>query len=124
MSLKTSIWDGKKYNQGQRIIAWIGSANHDESIFADPERFDIARSNSHHYHAHIGFGHGIHFCLGAPLARLEGQVVLRVILQRLQGLLLDADEKERLSPLQSVFFHGVAHLPLRFKPGQMKMYSS
>jgi cytochrome P450 len=107
---------------GERIIAWIGSANHDESVFTDPDRFDITRSKFYHNQAHLGFGNGIHFCLGAPLARLEGQVVLRVILQRLQELTLDADgsgnkkEKESLIPLQSVFFHGVEHLPLRFKP--------
>ncbi|MGC1928575.1 MAG: cytochrome P450 [Candidatus Nitrosopolaris sp.] len=119
---------GQKIETGQRIIAWLGSANHDESIFANPERFDISRrnsTNSHQHHDHVGFGHGIHFCLGALLARLEGQVVLRVILQRLQDLALDFDgssnEKESLSPLQSVFFHGVAHLPLRFQPGQMKL---
>lgn len=116
---------GQKIQSGQRIIAWLGSANHDESIFADPERFDITRSNSATHHGHVGFGHGIHFCLGAPLARLEGQVVLRVILQRLQDLTLDTDdskknEKDSLSPLQSVFFHGMAHLPLRFQAGQMK----
>jgi cytochrome P450 len=115
---------GQKIQSGQRIIAWLGSANHDESIFADPERFDITRSNSATHHGHVGFGHGIHFCLGAPLARLEGQVVLRVILQRLQDLTLDTDdskknEKDILSPLQSVFFHGMAHLPLRFQAGQM-----
>jgi cytochrome P450 len=116
---------GQKIQSGQRIIAWLGSANHDESIFADPERFDITRSNSATHHGHVGFGHGIHFCLGAPLARLEGQVVLRVILQRLQDFTLDFDgtkknEKDSLSPLQSVFFHGMAHLPLRFQAGQMK----
>jgi cytochrome P450 len=64
----------------------------------------------------VGFGHSIHFCLGAPLARLEGRVVLRVILQRLQNLTLDSgnsgDKMTNLSPLQSIFFHGVAHLPL------------
>jgi cytochrome P450 len=116
---------GQKIQSGQRIIAWLGSANHDESIFADPERFDITRSNSATHHGHVGFGHGIHFCLGAPLARLEGQVVLKVILQRLQDLTLDTDdskknEKDSLSPLRSVFFHGIAHLPLRFQAGQMK----
>ena len=117
---------GQKIQSGQRIIPWLGSANHDESIFPDPERFDIGRSNSATYHhGHVGFGHGIHFCLGAPLARLEGQVVLRVILQRLQDLTLDTDDskkndKDSLTPLQSVFFHGVAHLPLRFQAGQMK----
>ena len=86
----------------------------------NPERFDITRSNSQH-HAHVGFGHGIHFCLGAPLARLEGQVVLRVILQRLQDLNFDIDGNENLIPLQSVFFHGVAHLPLTFRPGRLKL---
>ena len=103
---------GQKIQSGQRIIAWIGSANHDESIFVDPERFDITRSSRQ---PNLGFGDGIHFCLGAPLARLEGQVVLRVILQRLQGLTLD--DGDSLQPLQSVFFHGVAHLPLRFQAG-------
>ena len=109
---------GQKLQLGQRIIAWLGSANHDESVFGDPERFDITRNKTSHP-AHIGFGHGIHFCLGAPLARLEGQVVLRVILQRLQDLELDSRYKENkqadLVPLQSVFFHGVTHLPLLFQ---------
>jgi cytochrome P450 len=117
---------GQTIQSGQRIIAWLGSANHDESVFANPERFEISRSNStnsQQHHAHVGFGHGIHFCLGAPLARLEGQVVLRVILQRLQDLNLDVDgnNNENLIPLQSVFFHGVAHLPLTFRPGRIKL---
>jgi cytochrome P450 len=118
---------GQTIQSGQRIIAWLGSANHDESVFVDPERFDITRSNStnsQQYHAHVGFGHGIHFCLGAPLARMEGQVVLRVILQRLQDLNFDIDGNENLIPLQSVFFHGVAHLPLRFLPGPEKLNRS
>jgi cytochrome P450 len=104
---------GQQIQSGQRIIAWIGSANHDESVFPDSERFDISRNGRH---PNLGFGHGIHFCLGAPLARLEGQVVLRIILQRLQGLTLDGDN-DKLQPIQSVFFHGVAHLPLQFQAG-------
>ena len=97
----------------------------------NPERFDITRSNStnsQQHHAHVGFGHGIHFCLGAPLARLEGQVVLRIILQRLKDLNLDADDRgkgnKNLIPLQSVLFHGVTHLPLRFLPGPKKLNRS
>jgi cytochrome P450 len=115
---------GQTIQSGQRIIAWLGSANHDESVFVDPERFDITRwnsTNSDQHRAHVGFGHGIHFCLGAPLARLEGQVVLRVILQRLQDLNFDSNGNENLIPLQSVFFHGVAHLPLTFRPGRIKL---
>jgi cytochrome P450 len=118
---------GQTIKSGQRVIVWLGSANHDESVFVDPERFDITRSNSQHQ-AHVGFGHGIHFCLGAPLARLEGQVVLRVILQRLKDLNLDADDSgkgnKNLIPLQSVLFHGVTHLPLRFVPAAKKLNRS
>jgi cytochrome P450 len=87
-------------------------------MFENSERFDITRNKSSHP-AHIGFGHGIHFCLDAPLARLEGQVVLRVILQRLQDLKLDSGDKENkqadLIPHQSVSFHGVTHLSLLFQ---------
>ena len=118
---------GRVIPSGQRIIAWLGSANHDESVYVDPERFDITRwnsTNSDQHRAHVGFGHGIHFCLGAPLARLEGQVVLRVILQRLHDLNFDSNGNENLIPLQSVFFHGVAHLPLRFLPGPKKLNRS
>jgi cytochrome P450 len=118
---------GQTIKSGQRVIVWLGSANHDESVFVDPERFDITRSNSQHQ-VHVGFGHGIHFCLGAPLARLEGQVVLRVILQRLKDLNLDADDSgkgnKNLIPLQSVLFHGVIHLPLRFVPAAKKLNRS
>jgi cytochrome P450 len=117
--IKDTSLGRQKLQLGQRIIAWLGSANHDESMFEDPERFDIARNKSSSHPAHIGFGHGIHFCVGAPLARLEGQVALRVIVQRLQDLKLDSRDKENkqadLIPLQSVFFHGVTHLPLMFQ---------
>ena len=95
------------------MIIWIGSANHDESIFHFPEQFDMARNPN----AHIAFGHGIHFCLGSTLARLEAQVVLKIILERLHDLRFDDEYKqEALKPLHGVFFHGVNHLPLRFRP--------
>jgi cytochrome P450 family 109 len=64
------------------VIAWLTSANHDESQFPDPERFDIRREPKQH----IAFGHGIHFCIGAPLARLETQVALPMILAQLHDL--------------------------------------
>lgn len=81
---------GRKIPSGQDIIAMIG-ANHDESVFPDPEKFDISRIP--HSHFHVGFGHGIHFCLGAPLARLEGSIVLKIILDRLQDLELDDSKR-------------------------------
>ena len=108
---------GQNIPSDQDIIAMLGSANHDELVFPDPEKFDISRIP--HGHSHAGLGHGIHFCLGAPLARLEASIVLKVILDRLQHLELDDSKKEAITPLPSFFFHGVSHLPLLFTPGNL-----
>jgi cytochrome P450 len=108
---------GQNIPSDQDIIAMLGSANHDELVFPDPEKFDISRIP--HGHSHVGLGHGIHFCLGAPLARLEASIVLKVILDRLQHLELDDSKKEAIKPLPSFFFHGVSHLPLLFTPGNL-----
>jgi cytochrome P450 len=62
----------------QLVMLWLLSANHDERQFADPERFDIHR----HPNEHVAFGHGVHFCLGAPLARLEGKIAVELLLSR------------------------------------------
>ncbi len=96
--------------KGKRVILCIGSANRDETIFTDAERFDITRNPNNH----IGFGAGIHLCIGAPLARLEAQVVLTVLLKRLKNIELDATKAESIVPVNSVFIHGVEHLPINF----------
>jgi cytochrome P450 len=114
---EVTIGEGQKIPSGQVIVTWIGSANHDESVFGDPEEFDISRTP--HGHPHVGFGHGIHFCLGAPLARLEAKVALKIILERLQDLELDDSKKEDIKPLNSLLLHGVSQLPLRFTPGNL-----
>jgi len=107
----------QKIQKGQGITLFLGSANHDESIFTDPERFDITRKNLRH----LGFGTGIHFCLGAPLARLEGKIALRMILERFENLQFNFDNSDRqdlytkVTPLKSSFLLGLSHLPLCFQ---------
>ena len=106
-----------KIKKGQKIILFLGSANHDESVFTDPERFDITRKNLRH----MAFGTGIHFCLGAPLARLEGQIALRTLLERFDNLQFDFDYSDRqdlytkVTPLKSSLFLGLSHLPICFQ---------
>jgi cytochrome P450 len=105
----------KRIQRGQGMIMWIGSANHDESIFPAAEQFDISRNFN--TNTHLAFGHGIHFCLGSILAGLETQVVLKTILNRLHNLrFADEYKEELLKPLHGIFFHGVSHLPLSFEP--------
>lgn len=102
---------GKTIKPGKRVVTWIGSANHDEAIFKNPEEFDITRNPN----PHIAFGAGIHLCLGAPLARLEGHIALDVLLSRLQGLEFGEDPKN-LEPIAgSSFLFGVKSLPLKFE---------
>ena len=68
---------------GANLLLLLGSANCDPHVFADPDALDLHRDNAR---AHLSFGHGIDFCLGASLARLEGQVVLEELKPRLPGL--------------------------------------
>jgi cytochrome P450 len=99
---------GQKLSEGQFILPWIGSSGHDETVFEQPERFDIYRKPN----KHIAFGHGIHFCLGAPLARLEAQIALQALLERLPALRLV--EGAPLERVQSLVVHGVKNLPVTF----------
>ncbi len=103
----TSI-GGQPLHTGQLVMAWIGSANHDETRFHDPERFDVRREPN----PHLGFGHGIHFCIGAPLARLEGKIALQLMLERLPGL--QRAPGVRLKPINSPILSGVKHYPIVF----------
>jgi cytochrome P450 len=100
---------GQTIPAGRLVLAWIGSANHDSKHFHDPERFDISRDPN----PHLAFGHGVHFCLGAPLSRLEGRIALQHLLQMATTLeLVDGPDWE---PRQGLHVHGPARLPIRFR---------
>ena len=77
-------------NEGANVLLLLGSANHDGAMFHDPEAIDPRRENSRQ---HLSFGHGIHFCLGASLARLEAQIVLEELTARIPGLRLVPGQK-------------------------------
>ncbi len=100
---------GQRIPADARVIAYIGSANRDEEQFPDADRFDIARSPNRH----LAFGYGIHFCIGAPLARLEARIALGAMLSRLRDIRRVPDA--RLEPLRSFIVYGVRHLPVTFQ---------
>jgi len=102
---------GQKIPAGKLVLPFIGSANRDPQQFPDPSSFDIARDPN----PHIAFGHGIHFCLGAPLSRLEARVALPDLLERLRGLELASHEP--WEPRKALHVHGPSRLPIRFEPG-------
>lgn len=81
---------GVRIRKGEAVVAVTGSGNFDEKQFANPTAFDITRKHN----PHLGFGHGIHFCIGAPLARIEGQVALAGLLDRFPGLRLAVPPEE------------------------------
>jgi cytochrome P450 len=100
---------GRQLKAGERVYAWMNAANRDPRRFTDPDRFDIERPDNRH----LTFGHGAHFCLGAPLARLEAQIAFPRLFERLQGLELTTDEFEWMD---SLILRGVKKLPVRFRP--------
>jgi len=80
--------EGHAIAADQIIILWVASANRDGEQFPNPDRFDIHRTPN----AHLAFGHGIHFCLGAPLARLEAKIALGILLERYRTIAIARDE--------------------------------
>ena len=89
------------------VVNWLGSANHDEQMFPEPERFDIGRSENRH----LAFGFGTHYCLGANLARLEAQVAVGALLRRTRSFERVDDAPLPIHP--SIVFRAVTTLPLR-----------
>lgn len=94
--------------QGDFVVAVLGSANHDETQFPDPETLDITREPNRH----VAFGGGAHFCLGAPLARLEGQIALTTLFRRFPDLRLARRGGETLRWRKSLILRGLEELPV------------
>jgi pimeloyl-[acyl-carrier protein] synthase len=100
---------GVTLKAGQPLIVMLGAANRDPDVFSDPDRFDIRRPPSQH----VAFAHGMHFCLGAALARTEMQVVLPQVLSRFPELRLASDE---ISWQPTLDFRGPTELMVRSGP--------
>jgi cytochrome P450 len=90
---------------GDKVVIWEGSANRDDAVFADPHRFDIDRDPN----PHLSFGHGIHFCIGAHLARLELRVMFEEVLDRWSSIELAGEPEWTRSNRHT----GLRHLPVR-----------
>ncbi len=101
---------GQKIRASQKVVMYYGAANRDPSVFAEPERFDVGRDPN----PHVAFGGGgAHFCLGAHIARIEIEAMLRELFRRLP----DIEPTGPATYLPSTFISGPKHLPVRFTPG-------
>jgi cytochrome P450 len=101
--------EGQAVKAGQWVMSWMRWANRDPEVFSDPNRFDIQRSPNRH----ISFGAGVHFCLGAPLARLEARIALSTLFERLSDI-----RRVRTIPLEPIrlpIAYGMYHIPLTFR---------
>jgi cytochrome P450 len=99
---------GQLVQRGQRMMLLLGAANRDPRRFVDPDRLDIGRADASH---HVSFGAGMHYCVGAPLARLEAQIAIGTLLRRLPELRL---LHERPSWRHTFLLRGLTSLPVTF----------
>ncbi|MFG2193520.1 cytochrome P450 [Streptomyces sp. NPDC048639] len=100
---------------GQPVLVGLASADRDPSRFPAADRFDIRRpAIEGGSRAHLAFGHGIHYCLGAPLARLEGRTAIRTLLERCPELALETSDPAALPRLPGLLMRGFRSLPVRW----------
>jgi cytochrome P450 len=103
------VLGGHQLKRGELVILIIGSANRDEMQFPSADVLDVYRKPN----AHIAFGKGAHYCLGAPLARLEGEIALRVLFERIPDLGLDIDAQD-LQWRDVPTFRSLVRLPVKW----------
>ena len=101
--------NGFPLRKGDTVVPLLGAANRDPEVFDHPDRLDVVRSPV----PHLSFGSGIHHCLGAPLARLQGRIVLEMLLARFRSMSLLGD---RPRFRRSIIFRSLESLPLRCVP--------
>jgi cytochrome P450 len=104
---------GQQIKKGQAIIAVMASGNRDAERFPEPDKLDIARADNRH----LAFGWAAHFCFGAPLARLEGQIMLETMLRRLPRMELESGE---LTWRENLGLRGLTSLDVRFAAAQLE----
>ncbi|MHB8575978.1 MAG: cytochrome P450, partial [Dehalococcoidia bacterium] len=104
VALEDVVIGGKTIRKHQQVITLLGAANHDPEQFANPEALDVGRTGSRH----LAFGYGVHFCLGAPLARVEGQIAINELLRRMPGL----RQSGRLDWRPTILLRGLKSLPV------------
>ena len=105
--------DGVEVPAGKQVLVCLGGANHDPDVRDCPEVLDVTRPPK----SHLGFGHGPHFCLGAPLARLEARVAFTALLERFPHLRLAVSRDDlRWSHGDGLVLRGLAHLPVHLTP--------
>jgi cytochrome P450 PksS len=107
IALENIEMGGVMIEKSSVVVAMLSSANRDEAVFADPETLDISRGPNRH----LGFGLGIHFCLGAPLARMEGRIAFSKLLARFPGIRL-AVPRDQIRWRSSPVFRGLQSLPV------------
>jgi cytochrome P450 len=95
---------GRALSRGEFVLTLLGAANRDPAQFADPDRLDLTRDPNQHF----SFGRGIHFCLGAPLARLEGRLAISSLVRRFPDLRLDGEPVRS----ETITMRGLRSLPL------------
>ena len=100
---------GKTIKKDERVLLCLGAANRDPAEFPDPDRLDITRRENRH----LAFADGIHYCLGAALARVQAQIAINTLVQRLPNLKLNTD---KLEWRKNIYLRGLKSLPVTFTP--------